>query len=62
MTATRIGVLYFAIIPLIQEFGILLALGVFYAYATSAIILPAAVISWEKATDRMGFGRSLECV
>ena len=51
-TVTGLGVLYLAVIPLIQEFGILLALGVFYAYATSVLILPATVVVWERVADR----------
>ncbi len=39
-TVCGLGVLYFALIPLIMEFGMLLALGVFYAWLCSILVLP----------------------
>lgn len=40
------GVLYLAVIPLIMEFGLLLALGVIYAYAAAVLVLPSIVVCW----------------
>lgn len=45
-TVTGLGVLYFALIPLIVEYGLLLALGVFYAYASAVLILPSLIVVW----------------
>jgi len=49
-TVTGIGVLAVALIPLIQEFGILIALGVGYAYLASLIVTPSVIICWEQLT------------
>jgi predicted RND superfamily exporter protein len=51
-TVFGLGALFFAIIPLIQEFGLLLGLGVFYAYACSVLLLPSVIVLWERAADR----------
>jgi predicted RND superfamily exporter protein len=51
-TVFGLGALFFAIIPLIQEFGLLLALGVFYAYACSVLLLPSIIVTWERAAER----------
>lgn len=45
-TVCGLGVLYIAVIPLIAEFGLLLALGVLYAYLASILVLPATVVVW----------------
>lgn len=47
-TVTGIGVLYVALIPLIQDFGVLLALGVFYAYLMSVLLVPSVVVLWDR--------------
>ncbi len=45
-TVCGLGVLYIAIIPLIADFGLLLALGVLYAYLASILVLPSVVVAW----------------
>ncbi|WP_138005295.1 efflux RND transporter permease subunit [Halalkalirubrum salinum] len=45
-TVTGLGTLYLALIPLIQDFGLLLALGVLYAYLASILILPSTIVIW----------------
>ncbi len=47
-TVTGLGVLYIALIPLIQDFGVLLALGVFYAYLASIVLVPSLVVLWDR--------------
>ncbi|SDR11471.1 efflux RND transporter permease subunit [Natronobacterium texcoconense] len=47
-TVTGLGVLYVALIPLIMEFGLLLALGVFYAWLTSIVVLPSVIVVWDQ--------------
>ncbi|MEY7848452.1 RND family transporter [Natrarchaeobius sp. A-rgal3] len=47
-TVCGLGVLYFALIPLIMEFGVLLALGVFYAWLCSIMVLPSAIVVWDR--------------
>lgn len=51
-TVTGIGVLYLALIPLIAEFGLLIALGVLYAYLASILILPATIVVWVQLEAR----------
>ncbi|ELY93778.1 Patched family protein [Natrialba hulunbeirensis JCM 10989] len=53
-TVCGLGVLYLALIPLIMEFGLLLALGVFYAWFTSILVLPSVVIVWDRLEQRYG--------
>jgi predicted RND superfamily exporter protein len=47
-TVSGIGVLAVALIPLIQEFGILIALGVGYAYLSSLLVTPSVIVVWER--------------
>jgi len=55
-TVSGLGVLALALIPLIVEYGLLLALGVFYAWAMAVLVLPSTIVVW----DRYGHvGRSL---
>ncbi|WP_049921181.1 efflux RND transporter permease subunit [Halopiger djelfimassiliensis] len=56
-TVCGLGVLYLALIPLIMEFGLLLALGVFYAWLTSLLVLPSTIVVWDRL-DRAGEGLS----
>ncbi|MGM0399222.1 MAG: efflux RND transporter permease subunit [Halobacteriota archaeon] len=47
-TVTGLGVLYVALIPLIQDFGILLALGVLYAYLSAIFFVPSLIVVWDR--------------
>jgi len=51
-TVCGLGVLYLALIPLIMEFGLLLALGVFYAYLSSILVLPSSIVVWDRFANR----------
>ncbi len=53
-TVTGLGVLYVALIPLIVEYGLLLALGVFYAWATAILFLPSTIVVWHRLEQRFG--------
>ncbi|GAB3675129.1 efflux RND transporter permease subunit [Halopiger thermotolerans] len=53
-TVCGLGVLYFALIPLIMEFGLLLALGVFYSWLTSIVVLPSVIVVWDRFEARYG--------
>ncbi|AXR77567.1 efflux RND transporter permease subunit [Natrarchaeobaculum sulfurireducens] len=53
-TVTGLGVLYLALIPLIMEFGLLLALGVFYAWLTSLLVVPSTIVVWQRLEERFG--------
>ena len=52
-TVCGLGVLYVALIPLIAEFGVLLALGVFYAWLCSIVVLPSAIVVWDRLDGRV---------
>lgn len=47
-TVSGVGILAIAITPILQTFGILTALSIVYAYLTSMIVLPAALIVWDR--------------
>jgi len=51
-TVSGIGVLAIALIPLIQEFGILIALGVWYAYLSSLLVTPSVIVVWDRLAGR----------
>ncbi|AEH38786.1 efflux RND transporter permease subunit [Halopiger xanaduensis] len=53
-TVCGLGVLYFALIPLIMEFGLLLALGVFYSWLTSIVVLPSVIVVWDRLETKYG--------
>jgi uncharacterized protein len=53
-TVLGIGVLYLAVIPFIGEFGVVIALGVLYAYLGSILVLPAAIGTWYALSQRLG--------
>ena len=55
-TVTGLGVLWLAVIPLIQDFGALLALGVFYAYLCSIVLVPSLVVVWDRFGSVIGLG------
>ncbi len=47
-TVCGLGTLYLALIPLVADFGILLALGVLYAYLASLLVLPSVIVIWHR--------------
>lgn len=53
-TVTGLGVLYLALIPLITDFGLLLALGVLYAYLASLLVLPSVIVLWVQVESQFG--------
>ncbi|EMA68927.1 hypothetical protein C461_04832 [Halorubrum aidingense JCM 13560] len=55
-TVTGLGVLWLAVIPLLRDFGVLLALGVLYAYLASILLVPSLVVVWDRYGDRVGLG------
>jgi len=52
-TVSGIGVLAISLIPLIQEFGILIALGIGYAYLSSLVVTPSVIVAWERLSERL---------
>ena len=55
-TVTGLGVLWLAVIPLIQDFGALLGLGVLYAYLCSIVLVPSLVVVWDQYGSKVGLG------
>jgi predicted RND superfamily exporter protein len=55
-TVCGLGTLALALIPLVAEFGVLLALGVFYAYLASILILPSTIVVWHRLETRFREG------
>jgi predicted RND superfamily exporter protein len=47
-TVAGIGVLVLSVFPAIGDFGVLTALSVLYAFLTSLLVLPAALVVWER--------------
>ncbi|CDK38997.1 uncharacterized protein BN903_291 [Halorubrum sp. AJ67] len=55
-TVSGLGVLWLAVIPLLRDFGVLLALGVFYAYLCSILLVPSLVVVWDRYGGYVGLG------
>ncbi len=51
-TVSGLGVLSIALIPLVAEFGVLLAIGIFYAWIASLLIVPSTVVVWTRLEER----------
>ncbi len=47
-TMFGIGVLVLSVFPAIGDFGLIAALSVFYAFAASLLVLPSALVVWER--------------
>jgi predicted RND superfamily exporter protein len=47
-TASGIGVLVFSVFPAIGDFGLLTGLSIVYAFLASLLVLPAALVVWER--------------
>ena len=46
-TTTGIGVLALAITPILGQFGLVVALSIFFAYLASILITPSVIVAWE---------------
>lgn len=51
-TTSGLGVLYVALIPVLVEFGLLIALGVFYSWLSSLVVLPSMIVVWNRVRSR----------
>ncbi|RRJ31445.1 efflux RND transporter permease subunit [Halocatena pleomorpha] len=49
-TTTGIGVLVLAITPILGQFGLVVALSIFFAYLTSILITPSVIVVWDRIT------------
>lgn len=50
-TTTGVGVLVFAITPVLGQFGVLTALSIFYSYLTAVFLTPSTVVVWQRVVD-----------
>ncbi|MFC7068719.1 efflux RND transporter permease subunit [Halobaculum lipolyticum] len=50
-TTTGIGVLVFAITPVLGQFGVLTALSIFYSYLTAVFLTPSVLVLWGRLVD-----------
>ncbi|WP_267643467.1 efflux RND transporter permease subunit [Haloarchaeobius amylolyticus] len=50
-TVSGIGVLGLAITPILGQFGLVVALSVFYSYLASIVVTPAAVVVWARLLE-----------
>ena len=46
-TTTGIGVLVFAVLSILGQFGLLTALSILYSFLTSLLVLPSALVVWD---------------
>ncbi|WP_277554656.1 efflux RND transporter permease subunit [Halobaculum limi] len=51
-TTSGIGVLVFAITPVLGQFGVLTALSIFYSYVTAVFLTPSVLVIWERIVER----------
>jgi predicted RND superfamily exporter protein len=55
-TVSGLGVLWLAISPILGQFGLLIALSVLYSYLASLLVLPTALVLWDRYLS-VGSGR-----
>ncbi|MFC7069121.1 efflux RND transporter permease subunit [Halobaculum lipolyticum] len=47
-TTTGIGVLVFSVLSILGQFGVLTALSILYSFVTSMLVLPSALVVWDR--------------
>ncbi|WP_435362060.1 efflux RND transporter permease subunit [Haloarchaeobius sp. DFWS5] len=52
-TVCGVGVLALAITPVLGQFGLVVALSVFYSYLAAVVVTPSAVVVWARVRDGM---------
>ncbi|MCK5774414.1 MAG: MMPL family transporter, partial [Thermoplasmata archaeon] len=53
-TVAGFGLLVFALLPPLQQFGIVTALSILFSFIASVIVLPSLLIIWAKGYRRFG--------
>jgi len=56
-TIAGFGLLVFALMPPLQQFGGITALTIFYSFIASVFILPAVIAIWAKWRKRNSLGK-----
>ncbi|REA02050.1 RND transporter [Haloferax sp. Atlit-6N] len=59
-TVTGIGVLVIAITPVLGQFGLLTGVSILYSYLTSLIVLPPALVLWDRYLQPSPANQSIE--
>ncbi|MDS0295367.1 efflux RND transporter permease subunit [Halogeometricum luteum] len=47
-TVTGIGVLVIALTPILGQFGMVIAISIFYSYLASVVVLPSTLVVWDR--------------
>ena len=47
-TVAAMLALLLALSPILSQFGLLMAIGIAYAYVTSLVVLPPAIVVWQR--------------
>ncbi|WP_284012555.1 efflux RND transporter permease subunit [Halobaculum litoreum] len=55
-TTSGIGVLVFAVTPVLGQFGVLTALSIFYSYLTAVFLTPSVLVLWERVVEGRALG------
>jgi len=50
-TTSGTGVLVLAVIPILGQFGLLIALSVLYSFLASILVLPTAIVLWKQSGE-----------
>jgi predicted RND superfamily exporter protein len=50
-TTSGTGVLVLAVIPILGQFGLLIALSVLYSFVASVLVLPTTIVIWKQGGD-----------
>ena len=53
-TMSGFGLLVFSLLPPMKQFGIIIALTIFYAFVASIFVLPTLLVLWAKCSQKDG--------
>ncbi|EMA27192.1 efflux RND transporter permease subunit [Haloarcula japonica] len=53
-TTSGTGVLVLAVVPILGQFGLLIALSVLYSFVSSILVLPTSIVIWDRSRGALG--------
>ncbi|MFU1783367.1 efflux RND transporter permease subunit [Haloarcula japonica] len=53
-TTSGTGVLVLAVVPILGQFGLLIALSVLYSFVSSILVLPTSIVIWDRSRGAFG--------
>ena len=53
-TTSGTGVLVLAVVPILGQFGLLIALSVLYSFTASILVLPTSIVIWDRSRGTLG--------